>query len=183
VAVLEDATTVWLGGQTVVEPEPPVVAMPAPRTETAPASATAEADPHSAISSASRAGRHTEAAAIAAMWEQTALRQYGATSPEVAHWIEVRAVIALEEGAPDQACGLWLRAAVVRLTADQPETHPDVVAAVDRAHYAWHHVTDPRRARELGTELLSLRTRVTGKSGARKDVQRRLAKLSSALLP
>src|SRR5690606_5859413 len=106
--------------------------------------------------------------------EQTALRQHGATSPEVAHWIEVRAVIALEEGAPDRACELWLRGAVVRLTAGQPETHPEVAAAVDRAHYAWHRVTDQGRARELGTELLTLRTQVTGKSGARKDVQRRL---------
>jgi hypothetical protein len=162
------------------------VNIPGPRPEPAPAApvpTAAEDDPHRVISEASRAGRHGEAIAIAAAWEQAALRQHGPTSPEAAHWIEVRAVIALQEGAPDRACELWLRAAVVRLIADQPETHPDVVAAVDSAHYAWHHVTDPRRARELGTELLSLRTRVTGKSGARKDVQRRLAKLSMPLLP
>ena len=75
----------------------------------------------------------------------------------------------------------WLRGAVVRLTAGQPEDHPDVVA-VDRVHHAWHRVTDPFRARESGAELSTLCTQVPGKSGAREDVQRRLARLSSALL-
>ncbi|MFF8432455.1 hypothetical protein ACF07Y_46555 [Streptomyces sp. NPDC016566] len=190
-AVLEEAATLWLG-PAPANPMPPgtvdahQVDVPAPRPKPAqPAAASpaaAENDPHHAITQASQAGRHTEAAAIAAAWEQAALRQHGPNSPEVAHWIEVRAVIALEEGAPDRACELWLRGAVIRLTADQPETHPEVVAAVDRAHYAWHHVTDRARARELGTELLTLRTQVTGKSGSREDVQRRLAKLPSALL-
>ncbi|MEY9998196.1 protein-tyrosine-phosphatase [Streptomyces sp. V4I8] len=163
-----------------------MVDVPAPRQElpqpAEPAPA-AEADPHRAITQASQAGRHAEAAAIAASWEQKALREHGATSVEVAHWIEVRAVIALEEGAPDRACALWLRGAVIRLTAGQGDTHPEVLAAVDRAHYAWRHVTDPAKARELGSELLTLRTRVTGKSGARQDVQRRLAGLPSALRP
>ena len=192
-AVLEDAATLWLGPApaTPTQPSPDgrplAVDVPAPRQKrpqpAEPSPAAAEEDPHHAISQASQAGRHAEAAAIAAAWEQAALRQHGPNSPEVAHWIEVRAVIALEEGAPDRACELWLRCAVVRLNADQPETHPDVVAAVDHAHYAWHRVTDPARVRELGTELLTLRTQVTGKSGARRDVQRRLAKLSQALQP
>ncbi|MDX2845426.1 hypothetical protein PV377_42045 [Streptomyces ipomoeae] len=192
-AVLEETATLWLGPAPAnpTAPSPAAVPLavdvpaprPAPVPPAVPAPAAAEEDPHRAISQASQAGRHAEAAAIAAAWEQTALRQHGPTSSEVAHWIEVRAVIALEEGAPDRACELWLRGAVVRLTAGQPEDHQDVVAAVDRAHYAWHRVTDPARARELGTELLTLRTQVTGKSGAREDVQRRLANLSRALLP
>ncbi|MGW2897464.1 hypothetical protein ACWDAO_23365 [Streptomyces sp. NPDC001212] len=186
-AQVEPAATLWLGpapaNPTPPSPaaEPLAVDVPAPRPEpiqpAMPSPAPAEDDPHRAISQASQAGRHAEAAAIAAAWEQAALRQHGPTSPEVAHWIEVRAVIALEEGAPDRACELWLRGAVARLTADQPEAHPDVVAAVDRAHYAWHHVTDPVKARELGTELSALRTQVPGKSGAREDVQRRLGSL------
>jgi hypothetical protein len=195
-AVLEEAATLWVGPSpaTPTPTLPPVVDthqvdVPAPRPEPTPPIATlpsapaVEENPHHAISQASQAGRHTEAAAIAAACEQTALRQHGATSTEVAHWIEVRAVIALEEGAPDRACSLWLRGAVVRLTAGQADSHPEVTAAVDRAHYAWHHVTDPAKARELGAELLTLRTQVTGKSGSREDVQRRLALLSSALQP
>ncbi|MFE4678218.1 hypothetical protein [Streptomyces sp. NPDC056723] len=180
-AVLEEASTLWLGGAAAPVPvQQPTVAVPAPRPEPTPA---AKSDPHRAITEACQAGRHGEAASIAASWEQRSLRQYGANSPEVAHWIEVRAVIALEEGAPHRACGLWLRGAAVRLSADQDEHHPDVAAAVDRAHYAWRLVRDPRQARQLGIELLSLRVQVTGSSGAREDVQRRLANLSRAVQP
>ncbi|MFD4143032.1 hypothetical protein [Streptomyces sp. NPDC058572] len=187
-AALEAAATVWLGGQAAVEQPPPqaVADVPEPRTESAPVElspAKAEGDPHRAISEASQAGRHTEAASIAAACEQAARRSHGTQSTEVAHWTEVRAFLALQEGVPDRACQLWLQAAVVRMLADQPEDHPEVAEAVDRAHHAWHLVSDPARIRELGTELLSLRTRVTGKSGARADVQRRLANLSRALQP
>ena len=186
-AVLEDAATVWLGGQAIEQtPPPPVAEVPAPRTETAPApspAAAADNDPHRAISEASQAGRHTEAAAIAAAYEQVALRTHGAQSTEVAHWIEVRAFLAHQENDPDRACQLWLQAAVVRLMANQPGEHPEVVEAVDRAHGTWHLVRDPARIRQLGTELLSLRTRVAGKSGARADVQRRLASLSQTVNP
>ncbi|WP_406257492.1 hypothetical protein [Streptomyces chartreusis] len=59
----------------------------------------------------------------------------------------------------------------------------EVAAAVDRAHYAWHHVTDRTKARQLGSELLTLRTQVTGTSGAREDIQQRLANLSQAVNP
>ncbi|MFF9128416.1 hypothetical protein ACF09J_35120 [Streptomyces sp. NPDC014889] len=181
-AAVDPAATLMLGGQPPVDQAPQTdVHVPAPRTENT--ATTAEGDPHRAISEASRAGRHGEAAAIAVSYEQAALREHGTQSVEVAHWIEVRAFLALQEGAPDRACQLWLQAAVVRLTADQPEHHPEVAEAVDRAHGAWHLVSDPARTRELGTELLSLRTRVPGKSGARTDVQRRIANLSQALLP
>ncbi|MFG3158093.1 hypothetical protein ACGF7W_39340 [Streptomyces sp. NPDC048219] len=185
-SAVDPAATLLLGGQPPVDQAPQTdVNVPAPRTEPAPTTTAAadEDDPHRAISEASRAGRHGEAAAIAASYEQAALREHGAQSVEVAHWIEVRAFLALQEGAPDRACQLWLQAAVIRLTADQPEHHPEVAEAVDRAHGAWHLVSDPVRVRQLGTELLSLRTRVPGKSGARADVQRRLANLSRALQP
>lgn len=184
-AAVDAAATMWLGGQAVEQAAPhPDVDVPAPRTEaTSTTAAAVEEDPHLAIRDASRAGRHGEAAAIAASYEQAALRAHGAQSVEVAHWIEVRAFLAQQEGAPDRACQLWLQAAVVRLTADQPEHHPEVAEAVDRAHGAWHHVSDPGQLRQLGIELLSLRTRVPGKSGARADVQRRLAHLPRALNP
>lgn len=183
-AVFEEAATLWLGHAPATPTHPRAVDAPTPRPEPAPptpprlSEPAVEGDPHQAISQACQAGQHAEAAAIAAACEQATLRQHGATSPEVAHWIEVRAVIALEEGAPDRACALWLRGAIVRLTAGQDESQPEVTAAVDRAHYAWHHVTDPSRARELGIELLALRTQVTGESGAREDVQRRLTNLA-----
>src|SRR5690606_41892369 len=159
-------TLLLLGGQPPAEQTPQTdVDVPAPSTEVAPTTAAAadEGDPHSAISEVSRAGRHGEAAAIAASYEQAALRERGAQSVEVAHWIEVRAFLALQEGAHDRACQLWLQAAVVRLTADQPPSHPEGAEAVDRAHAAQHRVSDPALAREVATELLSLRTRFPGK--------------------
>lgn len=194
-AALDAATALWLAPPAgpaatapAARPAPPLppqpINPPAPTGTTPPPrppSAIAEGDPHHAITQASRAGRHAEAAAIAATCEQAALRRHGPNSSEVAHWIEVRAVVALEEGAPERACELWLRAAVIRLAAGQPETHPDVATAVDHAHYAWHHVTEAHKARELGTELLTVRTQVTGKSGAREDVQRRLDRLGQVL--
>ncbi|QCX81868.1 hypothetical protein C9F11_41440 [Streptomyces sp. YIM 121038] len=200
---VDEAATLWLGGIAPADtgPQPPV-GVPAPGTAPVapaaalapvvpaqptapvvpaqPTAALAVADPHRAISEASRAGRHAEAAAIAAACEQNALRGHGATSPEVAHWIEVRAFLAFAEGAFDRACELWMRGAVTRLMAEQPESDPAVVEAVDRAHQAWHRVTDTGRIRELGTELLSLRTRVTGSDGAREDVRQRLARLTEA---
>ncbi|MEU2562432.1 hypothetical protein ABZ626_24290 [Streptomyces longispororuber] len=161
-------------------PITPVVAASAPVAASVPL-AMVEEDAHRAISEASRAGRHAEAAAIAAACEQSALRSHGATSPEVAHWIEVRAFLAFTEGAPDRACELWMRGAGTRLAAGRAVTGPDVVEAVDRAHHAWHRVTDPGRIRELGTGLLDLRTRVPGRNGAREDVRQRLAKLTEPL--
>ncbi|WP_306324139.1 MULTISPECIES: hypothetical protein [unclassified Streptomyces] len=179
-AQLEQATTVWLGGDAAPEPKP-AAAIPAPRPE--PAAPPTERDPHQTITQAIRSAHYSEAASAAAHWEQRALRQHGAGSPEVAHWIEVRAFIAMEEQAPDRACGLWLRGAAVRLGAGQTVHHPEVVEAVDRAHYAWRLVSDPQRARELGTELWNLRLQVTGSSGAREDVQQRLVNLSRAVQP
>ncbi|MGW2749313.1 hypothetical protein ACWC5O_45490, partial [Streptomyces sp. NPDC001450] len=76
-----------------------------------------------------------------------------------------------------------MRAAITRLTTGQSETHLDVTAAVDRAHHCWHHVTTPDLIRELAVNLVTLRTRVPGKSGAREDIQRRLASLSEAVSP
>lgn len=181
------AATLWLGGQSVEQAAPPPeIDVPAARTPSSFSSSTAvprEEDPHMAIRNASRGGRHSEAAAIAASYEQAALRAHGSQSVQVAHWIEVRAFLAQQEGTPDRACQMWLQAAVVRLTADQPQHHPEVAEAVDRAHGAWHDVSDPSMLRELGTELLSLRARIPGKSGALADVQRRLAHLSRTVDP
>lgn len=160
-------------------PETPsaTVQVPAARQDTRPTPP--PVDPHQAIRDASQAGRHGEAAAIAAAHELTALRQHGAQSPEVAHWVEVRAYLSQQADDPARACNLWLQAAVVRLAAGQDPRDPDVTETADRAHAAWHLVTDPRAARDLGTSLQSLRTRVPGRRGAQADIQTRLNTLAT----
>ncbi|MEU4924614.1 hypothetical protein AB0G29_35335 [Streptomyces parvus] len=137
-------------------------------------------DPHEAIRTASQAGRHGEAAAIAAEHELTALRQYGAQTPQVAHWIEVRAYVAQQAEDPVRACRLWLQAAVVRLNSGQDSRDPEVTETADRAHAAWHLVTDPRIIRDLGSGLQTLRSRVPGRRGAHADIQARLATLATS---
>ncbi|MBZ4019225.1 hypothetical protein CCS38_26485 [Streptomyces purpurogeneiscleroticus] len=158
------------------QPPIPVVAAIPPVPGAAPA-----VDPHHAVFAAAAAGRHGEAAAMAAAWEQAALRSHGPVSPEAVHWIEVQAELARQADEPVRASGLWMRSAHVRLAGGQSETHPEVTAAVDRAHHCWHQVGDGEEARKLGEELANLRSRVPGRSGARDDVQRRLAALAESV--
>ncbi|WP_051872441.1 hypothetical protein [Streptomyces sclerotialus] len=165
-------------GPATVPPMParppiPVVAAIPPVPGAAPAE-----DPHHAVFAAAAAGRHGEAAAMAAAWEQAALRSHGPVSSEAVHWIEVQAELARLAEEPVRASGLWMRSAHVRLAGGQSETDPEVTAAVDRAHHCWHQVSDHASIRDLGVELANLRDRVPGKSGARDDVQRRLTQLT-----
>jgi hypothetical protein len=104
------------------------------------ASAPLSADPHPAILDAARAGRHTEAASMAAAWEQHALRSHGSGSPEALHWVEVRADLARLAEDPARSCELWLTAADARLRAGQAPDSADVQAAVDRAHHQWEQI-------------------------------------------
>ncbi|MEV0276605.1 hypothetical protein AB0I22_09515 [Streptomyces sp. NPDC050610] len=148
---------------------------PAPRPEPHPEP---HPDPHPAILEAAHAGRHSEAAAMAAAWEQEAWRAHGPGSLDVIHWTEVRADLARLAEEPAKACGLWMHAATQRMNAGQPETHPEVQAAADRAHHCWQQVVDPRAVRALGPELIDLRTRVPGsKEGALQAVRQRIANL------
>lgn len=190
-AVLKGENTLWLGHQPehakipwqmtsprqgrVLPPppsQPPTIALPAILHER-----------HQAVFAAAAVGRHSEAVAMAAAWEQEASHAHGPESAETVHWIEVQAELEKQAGDATRASGLWMKSAVIRLTAGQDETDPDVAAAVDRAHHCWHHVTDPTAAITLGIQLSSLRTKVTGKSGAREDIQQRLAKLSEGTKP
>ncbi|MBC3991703.1 hypothetical protein H8N00_23035 [Streptomyces sp. AC563] len=137
-------------------------------------------DPHGAILEAAHAGRHSEAAAMAAAWEQEAFRSAGPDSPQALHWLEVRADLARLAGDPARACELWMAAATTRLSAGQAADQPDVEGAVDRAHHQWQHVNDLLRARSLATELMALRTRVPGRRpGALRAIQARLESLRS----
>ncbi|WP_370740821.1 hypothetical protein [Streptomyces sp. Ncost-T10-10d] len=150
----------------------PVPTGPAPVPENTGA---AEDDPLPAIFAAAHAGRHSEAASLAAMWEGWALRTYGAGSAQATHWLEVRADLARLADDPARSCELWMAAAEARLARQQPPDDPVVEDAVDRAHHQWQELRDPQRARELGPPLVSLRRHVPGRrSGAVEAVQRRL---------
>ncbi|MFE9608095.1 hypothetical protein [Streptomyces sp. NPDC006012] len=137
-------------------------------------------DPHAAISAAVQAGRHAEADALAAEWEQTAVRAYGPGSEDALHWTEVRADLAMFAGDPVRSCRTWLAVASARLTAGQSADAPAVEAAVDRAHHQWGRIDDPARARELGPALAELRLRVPGRrQGALDHVQQQLQQLQT----
>ncbi|WP_399920687.1 hypothetical protein [Streptomyces kanamyceticus] len=132
-------------------------------------------DPHAAITAAVEAGRHGEAAALAASWEQTALRMHGPSSNEVIHWMEVRADLARFAGDPARSCETWLAVASARLTAGQAPDSPEVEAAADRAHHLWDRLRDPEAVRALGPALIRLRRQVPGRQrGTLTLAQRRL---------
>ncbi|MEV4426856.1 hypothetical protein ACIGN6_03060 [Streptomyces sp. NPDC053792] len=169
-------------------PVPPTRRAPAPATGSAPLPATPPApapggasgtvaveDPHPAILAAAMAGRHGEAAAVAAAWEHEALRRHGYRSVEAVHWMEVRADLARLAGEPARSCELWLAAAEARLGLGQRPDDPDVEGAVDRAHHQWERIDDPARARALGPILVDLRRRVPGRRpGALAALTRRM---------
>ncbi|MFE6222899.1 hypothetical protein [Streptomyces sp. NPDC057854] len=132
-------------------------------------------DPHPAILAAAMAGRHAEAAEMAAAWERDALRRFGPRSAEAVHWMEVRADLARLAGEPARSCELWLAVAEARLGLRQKPDDPDVEGAVDRAHHQWEQITDPARGRALAPTLLALRRRVPGRRpGALEALRRRM---------
>ncbi|MER5972546.1 hypothetical protein ABT112_22900 [Streptomyces sp. NPDC002055] len=138
----------------------------------------ADPDPHPAILAAAREGRHGEAAAMAAAWEQQALRLYGAASAEAVHWLEVRADLARLAGDFVRSCELWTAAASARMQRGEPPEAADVVAAVDRAHHCWEQVADPAAARGLAHHLLEMRRAVPGpRPGAVQALERRVESL------
>ncbi|MFF3908288.1 hypothetical protein ACFYZJ_20410 [Streptomyces sp. NPDC001848] len=135
-------------------------------------------DPHAALTAAVQDGRHAEAAALAAQWEQAALRQHGPGSQEALHWMEVRADLAMLAGDAGRSCETWLTVATARLAAGQSPEDPAVEAAVDRAHHQWGRMSDATRARELGAALAELRERVPGRrEGALRHVRQHLEEL------
>ncbi|MFF5973584.1 hypothetical protein ACFY7C_18860 [Streptomyces sp. NPDC012769] len=160
----------------VAAPEPtPVTVPPRPTHAPGPPRPGGGVDPHQAILAAAMAGRHGEAAAVAAAWESDALRRYGPRSGEAVHWVEVRADLARLAGEPARSCELWIAAAQARLGMRQGPDEPDVEGAVDRAHHQWEQIRDPARARALGPALVELRRAVPGRrAGALAALQRRM---------
>ncbi|MEV5987169.1 hypothetical protein AB0L85_19430 [Streptomyces sp. NPDC052051] len=138
-------------------------------------------DPHSALTAAVREGRHADAAALAARWEEAAVRERGPGSEEALHWGEVGADLAMLAGDAGRSCRAWLAVAAARLDAGQHPEDPAVEAAVDRAHHQWSRLGDPALACELGPALVDLRARVPGRrEGALRHVRMRLEELRQA---
>jgi hypothetical protein len=151
-------------------PVPPPAATPAPP------------DPHAALTAAVQDGRHAQADALAAQWEQAALREHGPGSEEALHWMEVRADLAMLAGDAGRSCEAWLTVATARLSAGRSPGDPVVEAAVDRAHHQWGRMRDAGRARELGPALAALRERVPGqRAGALDHVREHLRHLQRQL--
>lgn len=139
-----------------------------------------DSDPHVAISTAVRAGRHADADVLAARLEQTAAASYGPGSEEALHWAEVRADLAMFAGDAERSCRTWMAVADARLEAGQPVDAPAVEAAVDRAHHQWGRIHDVPRARELGPAIAQLRGRVPGRrEGALDHVRQQLRQLQT----
>ncbi|MFC8226047.1 hypothetical protein [Streptomyces sp. NPDC057287] len=151
---------------------------PAPPVRPAPSRLVQPPEPENplpAILGAAQAGHHSEAAALASMWEGWALRTHGAGSEQAIHWLEIRADLARLAGEPARSCELWMSAADTRLARQQSPDDPAVVDAVDRAHHQWQELRDPQRALELGPALVALRGHVPGRRpGAIAAVQHRL---------
>ncbi|MEU6481678.1 hypothetical protein ABZ858_33335 [Streptomyces sp. NPDC047017] len=140
----------------------------------------AATDPHAAIAACVESGRHGDADALAARWEQDAVRAHGPAAEDALHWTEVRADLAMLAGDPARSCRAWLTVAATRLALGQHADTPSVEAAVDRAHHQWGRIDDPERARELGPLLAELRDRVPGRrEGALDDVHRQLRQLQT----
>ncbi|MCX5537105.1 hypothetical protein OG785_41895 [Streptomyces sp. NBC_00006] len=152
-----------------------------PMPATAPAAPVqpADPDPHALLLAAVQAGRHGEAASIAAAWEGEALRVHGMRSSQVVHWMEVRADLARLADEPGRSCELWIAVAHARIARGEASSDEDVEAAVDRAHHQWEQVRDPDRARGHAAGLTALREQVPGRRpGALDAIKRRLDALS-----
>ncbi|MFD5842496.1 hypothetical protein [Streptomyces chartreusis] len=157
---------------------PTLVLTPVPGPPPRPAHSPVPVDPHAAITAAVQSGQHGDADALAALEEHGAMRAHGPASPEALHWSEVRADLAMLAGDPARSCRTWLTVASARLGAGQTPDTPAVEAAVDRAHHQWGQIRDAMLARELGSALAELRSRVPGRRrGALANVHRRLKEL------
>ncbi|MFD8047414.1 hypothetical protein ACFV5E_28770 [Streptomyces chartreusis] len=158
--------------------QPTLVLAALPDLPPRPTRSPAPVDPHAAITAAVQLGQHGDADALAALEEHGAMRAHGPASPEALHWSEVRADLAMLAGDPVRSCRTWLTVASARLGAGQTPETPAVEAAVDRAHHQWGQIRDAMLARELGSALAELRSRVPGRRrGALANVHQRLKEL------
>ncbi|WP_171166695.1 hypothetical protein [Streptomyces sp. I05A-00742] len=155
-------------------PAPAAPAPAAPEEPAQPSAPAREEDALPRILAAANAGRHNEAAAMAAAWEQQVLRRHGPRSAEAGLWIEVRADLARLAGDHPRAAELWMSAAANRLARGGP-TDSEAVAALKRAHYCWQQSGE--RASLLAPALLALWEQVPGSLDAAADVRARLGEV------
>ncbi|RCG21839.1 hypothetical protein DQ392_08045 [Streptomyces reniochalinae] len=175
-STVPDAETRSVAPPEVVRPHAPA-SIPPPVEEAAVLPAQDREDPHAAIMTAARAGRHEEAEGIAVAWQRTAEQTEGPGSEGVLHWVEVRADLARLAGAPARSCELWMWVARGRLELGEADDSSDVEGAVDRAHHQWERlrVENVEAARELVPELVVLRRRVPGRQpGAVRLLEERM---------
>ncbi|MDJ1131178.1 hypothetical protein [Streptomyces iconiensis] len=139
-------------------------------------------DPLAVVLASARAGRHAEAASLAAVSEAEALRAHGPGSAQALQWLEVRADLARLAQDPAASCQLWMTAAEARLTVGQSAQDAEVEAAVDRAHHQWEQVRDTDEALGLAARLAGLRATVPGRQpGAARLLDQRLTRLRGLL--
>ncbi|MCQ4084508.1 hypothetical protein NGB36_29030 [Streptomyces sp. RB6PN25] len=140
------------------QPALPVRAAAAPASR---ADASGHADPRPLIWQAAQAGRHNEAASMAAAWEQHAWRTYGPTSTQASEWLEIRADLARIAGNLVLATELWIAAAKARLGLHGPDSRR-VAAAARSAHWCWNGIGEPSKAVEIGPHLIALLEQLPG---------------------
>ncbi|MGO4417289.1 hypothetical protein AB4Z54_00555 [Streptomyces sp. MCAF7] len=116
---------------------------------------TPQPDPRPIIWQTAQAGRHNEAAEMAAAWEQHVLHTYGFDSPQATQWAEIRADLARMAGRWTHATQLWVAAAHTRLAHQAPDA-PEVLNAAKGAHYCWTQIENQSEARSCGPELVNL---------------------------
>ncbi|WP_411125152.1 hypothetical protein [Streptomyces sp. x-19] len=133
----------------------PAAAAPAEPSPAPAAVPTTAPDPRPLIWQAAQAGRHDQAAEMAASWEQQALQRYGYDSPQATQWAEIRADLARIAGRWPLATQLWVAAARTRL-AHQSSDSAEVLNAARGAHYCWNQIADTEQAIENGPELINL---------------------------
>ncbi|OON80052.1 hypothetical protein [Streptomyces tsukubensis] len=163
------------------QPHPPTAPQGAPE-KPLPADAAQQGpgpqqDPRPVIWAVAQAGRHAEAAEMAAAWEQYALQQYGHDSPQATQWTEIRAELARIANRWTFATQLWIAATRTRL-AHQPPDSTEVLYGAGAAHYCWTEIEDPEDARACGPELVDLLRNLPTLDPRHLDVaQRRLDEL------
>ncbi|WP_063894104.1 hypothetical protein [Streptomyces natalensis] len=137
------------------QPQPVQRPVPDPLPQQPAPYETREPDPRPLIWQAAQAGRHDQAAEMAAAWEQQSLRRYGYESPQATQWAEIRADLARIASRWTLATQLWVSATRTRLAHQAPDA-PEVLNAARGAHYCWNQISDAKDAIETGPELMNL---------------------------
>ncbi|MFD9714412.1 hypothetical protein ACFWBR_41325 [Streptomyces sp. NPDC060006] len=134
-------------------PAPAPVPQPAPVQQ--PVQVPQQPDPRPYIWQTAQAGKHSEAAEMAAAWEQHTLQQYGPDSPQATQWAEIRADLARIAGRWTFATQLWIAATHTRMAHQAPDA-TEVLNGAKSAHYCWTEIKDAAEARGCGPELVNL---------------------------